>query len=102
VFPLRYYALRFLGAAPEVIIQARSLMNQGVPVSWESLNRHRIFDVWSQALIELGHFGALVLIDPREVLREPYQVLRNRCVLFQLYKLELRDPNLVQIPIKLC
>jgi hypothetical protein len=71
VLPLRCHPLRFLGATSKVIIQARGLINQRILVGWKPLNGHRILNIRSQALIELGHFGALVLIDPGGVLRKP-------------------------------
>jgi hypothetical protein len=62
--PLWRNAFYFLRSTPEIIIQACSLMNQGVPIGGKPLNRHRIFDIRPQSLIELRHFSALILINP--------------------------------------
>jgi hypothetical protein len=57
-------AFRFLRPAPEIIIQAYSLINQGVLVRREALNSHGVFDVRPQSLIELSYLGAFILMDP--------------------------------------
>jgi hypothetical protein len=74
-------AFRFLRFAPEIIVQARSLINQNIPVRWKSLNCHSILNIRPQSLIELSHFGTLILIDPGRILREPGQILGYRGVL---------------------
>jgi hypothetical protein len=56
-------AFRFLRPAPEIIIQACSLINQGILVRRKALNSYNIFNIRSQSFIELGHFGAFILLD---------------------------------------
>jgi hypothetical protein len=71
VLLFRCYFFDFLGATSEVIIQARYLADQIVPVSRESLDSYSVFNIWPQALVELSHLSAFVLIYPRGVLRKP-------------------------------
>jgi hypothetical protein len=57
-------AFYFLRSTPEIIIQAYSLMNQGILIGGKPLNRHHIFNIRPQSLVELRYFGALILINP--------------------------------------
>jgi hypothetical protein len=61
----------FLRSAPEIIIQAYSLINQGILIRWEALNSYSVFNIRSQSLIELSYLSPFILIDPRRILREP-------------------------------
>jgi hypothetical protein len=45
MFLLRRHTLGFLRPAPEIVVQAGGLPNQGVLVIREPLNCHRVFDV---------------------------------------------------------
>ena len=87
MFPLRYDPLTFLRPASEVIIQACSLLNQALLVGWKALNGHGVFDVWLQALIELGYLSSFIPIDPGRILGKPGEVLWYRCLLSQLHEL---------------
>jgi hypothetical protein len=64
-------AFRFLRPTPEIIVQARSLINQSIPIRWESLNYYSILNIRPQSLIELSYLSTLILVDPKRILREP-------------------------------
>jgi hypothetical protein len=71
IFSLRRHALGFLRPASEIIIQARSLINQNILVCRESLNNYGVLNIRTQPFIELSHFSPFVLIYSGRVLRKP-------------------------------
>jgi hypothetical protein len=64
MFLFRRHPLGFLGATTEIIVQSCRLLNQFVPVGRESLDGLGVFNIGSQAFIELGHLSAFVPADP--------------------------------------
>jgi hypothetical protein len=63
-FPFWRDALGLLRSTPEIVVQACSLMDQGILVRREALNGHSVFNIRPQSLIELSHLGSFILMDP--------------------------------------
>jgi hypothetical protein len=58
-------AFCFLRFTPEIIIQAYSLINQGILIRREALNSYGVLNIRPQFFVELSYLSAFVLVDPR-------------------------------------
>src|SRR4051794_2555488 len=80
--PLRWVPwvipLLFLGSSSEVVIQATSHLDEGIPRVREFLDGHGVLNLCFESLVELGHLGTVVPRDPGGVLGEARQVFWNR------------------------
>jgi hypothetical protein len=99
ILSLGYYSLSFLRSAAGIIVQTRSLLDQLFLIRGKALDYHYVFNIRPQILIEPGHLGAFVPVNPRRVLCEPSKVLGYRCRLLKFHELQLRGSDLVQVAI---
>jgi hypothetical protein len=70
-------SLLFLFFTSEVIVQSVNHSHQTISVAWEVVDRHNVFNVRFEALIELCHLYFDISFYSGRVLREACEILRD-------------------------